>query len=63
MKTQTPLKICSCGREFHSMPAKAKYNPAEGLRGWFWECSCNSTLYVPIRWLAERYLDQSRKVA
>jgi hypothetical protein len=45
---RAPIKICSCGFEFFSVPARARFlDSDDDLRGWYFECSCFSTVFVP----------------
>jgi hypothetical protein len=41
------MKTCSCGRSFVSVPQTAQYFSDDGLAGWYWNCSCRSTMYLP----------------
>lgn len=41
-------KVCSCGRVYEQIPETHKAWIDEGqLIGWVWNCSCDSTLFVP----------------
>lgn len=41
------FKTCSCGRIHSVVPAIAKYqHDGSDLSGWYWNCDCNSTLFL-----------------
>lgn len=44
-------RTCSCGRVHDIIPATARYQKSalEGdpLAGWYWECECGTTLFIP----------------
>jgi hypothetical protein len=42
-------RTCSCCNEKHLMiPENAKHqNDGDELAGWYWECKCGTTLFVP----------------
>lgn len=41
------IKVCKCGKKHNTIPATAKYFKDDSeLSGWYWDCSCNSTLFV-----------------
>ena len=44
---QTP-KRCSCGCVYVAIPAEHKITEEDGITAFWWNCLCNSTLYVPI---------------
>lgn len=50
-------KVCSCcTAEFEQVPDRARWfddnepDPEYSLTGWYWECSCKTTLFVPVGW-------------
>lgn len=51
-------KTCSCGKRHTEVPKTARVSHDPGLGGLYWECSCGSTLYVPLRVLKQRALDR-----
>lgn len=43
------LKTCSCGKTFVEAPDAVKIQlSGDDLAGLYWNCSCTSTLFVPI---------------
>ena len=44
-----PIKTCSCGRKFYSIPANAKLHMDCVLPGHWFNCECGSTLVIPIQ--------------
>jgi hypothetical protein len=41
-------KKCGCGKLHTEIPKDAKKWVDEGVHiGWLWNCTCNSTLFVP----------------
>lgn len=43
------MKSCSCGLKFQDIPKDAKYfDDGDKIKGWFWQCSCNSTVFLPV---------------
>lgn len=43
------MKTCGCGNHYEEVPSFAKYSPDPWLGGYYWECVCGSTLFVPDR--------------
>lgn len=45
------MKTCSCGKVWLTIPshAKLKISGDEFLDGYYWECVCKSTLFVPLK--------------
>lgn len=44
----TPHK-CSCGRAHFEIPKTARFqNEGDALDGWYFECACRSTLFIPL---------------
>ncbi len=41
----SPSKICSCGKIHDHIPKTAILQEDEIIHGWFWNCSCKSTLF------------------
>ena len=50
-------KICSCGQKSPTIPTTAKTN---GL-GYWWQCTCDSTQFIPHDMLPQYIQDQSLK--
>lgn len=47
------VKTCSCGLSFIAIPETAKYHASgDVFEGWYWDCVCRSTLFVPVRKIA-----------
>lgn len=43
------IKKCTCGKEYTKIPKDAKIViVGDALDGAYWNCSCNSTLYLPV---------------
>ena len=40
-------KTCLCGREYKTVPPKARYFGGKDFPGYYFECECKSTLYWP----------------
>ena len=41
-------KTCTCGKHFESIPKNARFHSSDDeFEGWYWDCSCGSTLFVP----------------
>ncbi len=49
MKALDPPKVCGCGRVWRVIPKEARFimTPDDELSGYYWECICKSTLFVP----------------
>lgn len=48
LDAQNTPKVCSCcSRSFESVPNDAELFDDPGLGGFYWNCSCGTTLYVP----------------
>lgn len=44
----TPKK-CGCGRVHFEIPATARVQKqGDRLSGWYWDCACHSTLFIPL---------------
>lgn len=48
----TPIRltaphVCSCGEEHYLVPANAKESFEDRFSGYYWNCSCKSTLFLP----------------
>ena len=44
------MKTCACGKTFLTIPENARFFvPDEGefSHGWWWDCDCRSTLFLP----------------
>jgi hypothetical protein len=41
-----PVRICSCGKHHPLIPTHARYLADDELSGWYWECTCGSTLFL-----------------
>jgi len=41
-------KKCSCGKHFARVPEDAILQEDEEMSGWYWNCECKSTLFMPI---------------
>lgn len=39
------FKVCPCGVEHRTIPSTARYIKDEFFGGWYWECSCGSTIF------------------
>lgn len=49
--TKLRFKVCGCGKVFKSVPqdARVHLDPEEPtLSGYYWNCDCRSTLFVPL---------------
>lgn len=45
---------CACGRVHEEIPDDAREsNHGDEFDGWFFECACKSTLFVPVAWVKE----------
>jgi hypothetical protein len=42
-------KKCGCGKWFLNVPSNARVSRDPALGGVYWECTCGSTLFVPMR--------------
>jgi hypothetical protein len=41
-------KTCKCGKKYNELPKTAKeWKDEAGLIGWLFNCSCQSTLFIP----------------
>jgi hypothetical protein len=50
MKTkQVPIKVCACGKQHFVIPAGARFSADAVLGGYWFECACHSTLFVPAK--------------
>lgn len=47
----TGTKKCNCcGNLYIQIPSGARFlDNCDPLGGWYWECSCGSTLFVPAK--------------
>jgi hypothetical protein len=46
----TEVKACSCGEKHKQIPVGARLvNNGDDLDGFYWDCHCKSTLFVPIK--------------
>lgn len=50
-------KVCGCGEVYDRLPEGTKLSDDEGCGGYYWNCSCNSTLFIPTKYIAE-YVSQ-----
>lgn len=41
------LKTCSCGFEHKDLPPTTKYGGDDAFKGFYFNCQCGSTLFVP----------------
>lgn len=42
------IKECKCGIGYDKIPYTSKLNIDGHADGWFWNCSCGSTLFMPL---------------
>ena len=40
------MKKCSCGKIHPGIPKDAKYQEDDFFGGWYWNCACNSPIFV-----------------
>lgn len=48
-RRMSTTKTCSCGKGHELIPADARHSDDPYLGGYYWECSCRSTLFAPER--------------
>lgn len=55
------MKTCSCGKEYIVAPETAQYHADVCPPGWYWNCSCRSTLYSPRKYMVDGTLNREEK--
>jgi hypothetical protein len=55
-KLKSEIKKCCtcCGKEILAVPLHARFlEDEEDFTGYYWECGCQTTLFVPLRMLEQ----------
>jgi hypothetical protein len=58
------LKTCACGAEHKDLPPTTKYHSDDAFAGFYFNCQCGSTLFVPEaleKARVEALLNEARK--
>lgn len=61
-------KTCNCCQaEYQSIPKNARFDPPDEAEDWeggfYWECNCKSTLFIPFYMLINLAIEQGLSLA